>query len=140
MYTGLRFIRWNKRVHPTTLDQQAITAYLEYLVIHRQVSLATRRTALNALLTFIYSFQAGMMTGLNQAHLNAHLAKKLPVVLSNQALRISAIRQSLETKNAPSGAFLVFRTESGFLHKLGQNHDAGAVDTAFDMFSVILYQ
>ena len=45
---GTLVFRYSKRVHPTTLDQQAIAVDLEYLVIRRQVSPATQRTALSA--------------------------------------------------------------------------------------------
>ncbi|MBR9868714.1 MAG: hypothetical protein GYB20_07495 [Oceanospirillales bacterium] len=73
------------------MDQQAITAYLEYLVIHRQVSPATRRTALNAPAYLYKQFSGRDDDGFKPGSFKrSSKAKKLPVVLSNQALRIFA--------------------------------------------------
>lgn len=84
----LDFIRFCGRSHPETLDQQAIIRYLEYLVIHRQVSPATQRIALNAL---AYLYKKFLGRDENWFKLDSFKrsskAKKLPVVLTNKELR-----------------------------------------------------
>lgn len=84
----LDFIRYHNRVHPNTLDQQRITAYLEYLAIHRQVSPATQRTALNAL-AYLYKQFLGRDDNWFKldSFKRSSKAKKLPVVLTNRELR-----------------------------------------------------
>lgn len=84
----LDFIRFCGRSHPETLDQQAIIRYLEYLAIHRQVSPATQRTALNAL-AYLYKQFLGRDDSWFQlgSFKRSTKAKKLPVVMTKSELR-----------------------------------------------------
>ena len=76
-----RFIQFHSRRDPKQLEGGAVTAFLEYLVIQRQVSSSTQGQALCALV-FFYKHVLGIELGNLGEYAFSKKPKRLPVVLS----------------------------------------------------------
>lgn len=78
----LRFIRYTDKQHPKNLGSIEIQAFLSYLAVQRNNSVATQKTALNALIFFYVQF-----LGIDLAPLDFTRAKRqrrIPQVFSHQ--------------------------------------------------------
>jgi len=82
----LRFILFNNKRPPSTLLQEDVVRYLEYLVVKRNVSVSTQAQALNALV-FYYKHVVGLDLSNMDAFQRARKPKTLPVVLSQSEVK-----------------------------------------------------
>ncbi len=84
-----RFIRFHGRKHPETMGTAEVEAFLSHLVLQANVSVATQRVALNAL---IFLYREFLGTPLEELQYEAaRKPKKLPVVFSpDEARRVIA--------------------------------------------------
>ncbi|HRH77918.1 MAG TPA: integron integrase [Cellvibrionaceae bacterium] len=80
------FILFNGKQHPKDLGDEQVERFLSHLVNQRDVSQATQRLALNALV-FLYSKILNRPLSLNLQFVNSQRPKKLPVVLSQDEIR-----------------------------------------------------
>jgi len=84
-----RFIRFHGRKHPETMGTSEVEAFLSHLVLHANVSVATQRVALNALIFLYREFLGSPLEELQYEP--ARKPKKLPVVFSpDEARRVIA--------------------------------------------------
>ncbi len=81
-----RYIAFHKMQDPASLDTQGIAAYLEYLVIKRNVAASTQSQALNALV-FFYKHVLEVEVGELPAFRHAKKPRRLPVVLTRDEVR-----------------------------------------------------
>ena len=79
------FIRFNKMAHPDSLQSTDIVRFLEHLVVAKNVSPATQRTALNALMYLYRKFLGRDDIELGD-FTKARKETKLPVVLTPQEI------------------------------------------------------
>lgn len=86
IYWILYFIRFHGKAHPSTLGPDAIVRFLEYLALKRNVTPATQKTALNALM-YLYKRVLGREDLELPDFSRARREKKLPVVLSRVEVR-----------------------------------------------------
>jgi len=84
-----RFIRFHGRKHPEAMGSGEVEAFLSHLVLQANVSVATQRVALNAL---IFLYREFLGTPLEELQYEAaRKPKKLPVVFSaDEARRVIA--------------------------------------------------
>lgn len=73
-------------VHPSGLSAQNVADFLSYLAIERDVSVATQKLALNAIV-FLYQQVLEIDLGDLSAYVQAKRSKRLPVVLSKDEIR-----------------------------------------------------
>jgi len=73
--------------HPKTLAESDVVRFLEYLVVQRDVTASTQRTALNALV-FLYVKYLGRSEFDLGSFKQARRPAKLPVVLTREELRL----------------------------------------------------
>ena len=84
-----RFIRFHGRKHPETMGSGEVEAFLSHLVLQANVSVATQRVALNALIFLYREFLGSPLEELQYEP--ARKPKKLPVVFSpDEARRVIA--------------------------------------------------
>ena len=81
----LRFISFHSMKDPTTLAENEISDYLEFLVIKRRVSSSTQSQALNSLV-FFYKTVLDIKLDENIQFLRSKKPKKLPVVLAKSEI------------------------------------------------------
>src|SRR5690606_21526768 len=80
-----RFIRFNDRKHPRSLGTTEVEAFLSHLVLQANVSVATQRIALNAL---VFLYREFLNTPLDELQYEvARKPKKLPTVFSPEEAR-----------------------------------------------------
>ncbi|MGI9287280.1 MAG: integron integrase [Pseudomonadales bacterium] len=79
------FVRFNKMAHPDSLDTADIVRFLEHLAVAKNVSPATQRTALNALM-YLYRKILGRDDIELGEFTKARKESKLPVVLTQQEI------------------------------------------------------
>ncbi len=91
IYWIKHYIRFNEMTHPDSLDTTAIVRFLEHLAVARNVSPATQRTALNALM-YLYKKLLGREDIELGDFTRARKESKLPVVLTRQEI-ISLLNQ-----------------------------------------------
>jgi len=84
----LRFIRYHNMTHPRDMNEKHIETFLNYLSVHRNCSVSTQRTALNALAFMFNKF-------LNFSHFSpfrytpASIKRRAPIVFSHdEALQV----------------------------------------------------
>lgn len=78
----LRFIRYHNMTHPRDMSEKHIEVFLNYLSVHRNCSVSTQRTALNALVfMFIKFLNFNHFTSFN--YTPASIKKRVPVVFSH---------------------------------------------------------
>lgn len=82
-----RFIHFHNRQDPASIDKAGISAYLEYLVMKRNVAASTQSQALNALV-FFYKNVLEVEVGELSDFRYAKKARRLPVVLSGKEVRV----------------------------------------------------
>tara|TARA_R100000687_G_scaffold83043_1_gene84408 strand:+ start:212 stop:1228 length:1017 start_codon:yes stop_codon:yes gene_type:complete len=86
IYWIVYYIRFHRMAHPETLGDQDIVRFLEFLAVQRNVTPATQKTALNALM-FLYK-QVLKREGICLPEfVRASKEKKLPVVLTRPEVR-----------------------------------------------------
>lgn len=86
LYWILYYIRFHNRAHPSTLGEESIIQFLEYLAVDKNVTASTQKTALNALM-YLYKRFMGNESITIEGFSRATKAKKLPVVLSRTEVR-----------------------------------------------------
>lgn len=86
VYWILYFIRFHQKVHPSTLADESVSQFLEYLAIERNVTPSTQKTALNALM-YLFKQVLGREDIKVPDYSRASKPKKLPVVLSRTEVR-----------------------------------------------------
>ncbi len=77
-----RFILYHNKRHPRDMREPQIEAFLNHLVLDKQVAASTKNQAFNALL-FLYSEILGIELG-NIHSLKSNVKRRLPTVLSHQ--------------------------------------------------------
>lgn len=82
-----RFFQFQQWPPLDGLDNAAISAYLEYLAVDRQVAASTQKVALNALIFFFREVLGRNMEGV-VAYTHAAPKRRLPVVLTKQEVRV----------------------------------------------------
>ncbi|MBN4073551.1 phage integrase N-terminal SAM-like domain-containing protein [Mariprofundus ferrooxydans] len=102
-----RFIGFHQGHDPAELDMSAISSFLEYLALSRNVSTSTQNQALNALV-FLYKQVLGKELGKLESFARAKRAKRLPVVLS-----VDEVRRLLDAMHGVS------RLQAGLLYGSG---------------------
>ncbi len=102
-----RFIGFHQGHDPAELDMSAISSFLEYLAVSRNVSTSTQNQALNALV-FLYKQVLGKELGKLESFARAKRPKRLPVVLS-----VDEVRRLLDVMHG------VFRLQAGLLYGSG---------------------
>jgi integrase len=80
------YILFSGRRHPDQMGEPEVESFLSYLANQRNVSQATQRLALNALV-FLYDKIIGRPLKLNLQFNRSTIAKKLPVVLTQQEIK-----------------------------------------------------
>ncbi|WP_328185257.1 integron integrase [Marinobacter sp. OP 3.4] len=82
-----RYIRFHQRRHPRTMGSAEVEAFLNHLVVQRNVALATQRVALNAL---VFLYREFMAMPLEELHFEgARKPARLPTVFSpDEAKRV----------------------------------------------------
>ena len=83
----LRFVKFHSLKNPTELDHVAISEFLEYLVIKRQVSSSTQSQALNALIFFYKHVLHKEFTDAIE-FTRSKKPRRLPVVLSTNEVKL----------------------------------------------------
>ncbi|MCU7919573.1 MAG: integron integrase [Candidatus Thiodiazotropha sp. (ex Epidulcina cf. delphinae)] len=91
-----RFILFCKNASPETLGASEVKAFLDYLVIRRNVSASTQNQALNALV-FLYKQVLGSELGELEALVRSKRPRNLPVVLSRG--EVNALLAQMEGKH-----------------------------------------
>jgi integron integrase len=81
-----RYIVFHKMQDPSSIDIHGISAYLEYLVVKRNVAPSTQSQALNALI-FFYKHVLEMEVGELTAFRHAKKPRRLPVVLTRDEVK-----------------------------------------------------
>ncbi len=81
-----RYILFHGKVHPTELGPQAISPFLDYLAMQRNVAPATQNQALNALV-FLYQHVLSIPVGDLPEFQPAKRPRRLPVVLTREEVR-----------------------------------------------------
>lgn len=83
----LDFIRFNKRKHPEVMSEPEIDAWLSYLANHRNVSINTQKTALNAVVFLYKQFLNRELGNLQFSRTNK--GRHLPTVFTHdEAIRV----------------------------------------------------
>ncbi len=89
IYWILYYIRFHNRQHPDKLNADSIVQFLEYLVVKRNVSASTQRTALNALMYLYRQFLGWDDVALQLRDFRrATKPRKLPTVLTRQEIAL----------------------------------------------------
>ncbi|MFW2439894.1 MAG: integron integrase [Arenicellales bacterium] len=83
----LRYVKFHSLKNPSDLDNRAISEFLEYLVINRQVSSSTQSQALNALIFFYKHVLHKEFTD-SIEFTRSKKPRRLPVVLSRSEVKI----------------------------------------------------
>ncbi|WP_269617927.1 phage integrase N-terminal SAM-like domain-containing protein [Zhongshania sp. BJYM1] len=79
-------MRFHQKVHPSTLADDSVAQFLEYLVVERNVTPSTLIIAFNALM-YLFKQVLGREGIQIPDYSRARKAKKLPVVLSRTEVR-----------------------------------------------------
>lgn len=88
VYWILSYIRFHNKQHPSSLSSTHITQFLEHLVLNRNVTPSTQKTALNAIMYLYKKFLGWEETTIDLGDFKkAVKPKKLPVILSQSELR-----------------------------------------------------
>ncbi|NOX43920.1 MAG: hypothetical protein GXP19_09350 [Gammaproteobacteria bacterium] len=82
----VRYIAFNAMQEPAMLDEKAVVAFLEHLVIDRGVSSSTQSQALCAIV-FFYKYVIKKELGEFGLFLHSKKPRRLPVVLSQQEIK-----------------------------------------------------
>lgn len=78
-----KYLRYHQQTAPTQLDEQHVIAFLDYLVIQKDVAASTQATALNAL-SFLYAKILDKPLPDDLSFTRSRYKQKLPVVLTRQ--------------------------------------------------------
>lgn len=88
VYWILSYIRFHNKQHPSSLSSTHIAQFLEHLVLNRNVTPSTQKTALNAIMYLYKKFLGWEETTIDLGDFKkAVKPKKLPVILSQSELR-----------------------------------------------------
>ena len=93
LYWILNFIRYQNKKHPKDMGVNEVESFLNYLVIERNVSASTQRTALNALI-FLYKRYFGREEFTLPNLRSSKRPQKIPVVLKRK--EVQQILEKLE--------------------------------------------
>ncbi|HTR80766.1 MAG TPA: integron integrase [Bacteroidota bacterium] len=77
----IRYVKFHKMQHPSTLTEKDIEKYLTYLAVSQKVAASTQNIAMNAIL-FLYKEVLGINLSGKINAMRAFRSKRLPVILS----------------------------------------------------------
>lgn len=81
------FIHFHDKRHPTSMGDNEVTLYLDYLVLEKNVSPKTQATALNAL-SFLYKHIVKQELSLNLSFIRSLRQPKLPIVMTPDEVKL----------------------------------------------------